>query len=386
MFGTKTKLRNLFQSAGLYVDTPFYNRTIRHYPKVVSVRQGKITDTYVFTIPFQMNPEEVKKKAYAFEAVYGVHTTIKQKGATFFVEVPKLINEESVDFDYAEIEPSLKGLKLPIVAGYSVTGKIHAYDMVENPHLLIGGETGSGKSSAIRTIFMCLLEEAADRIEMYLADLKRIEFFVFEDLKCVKQTTYDKSGVKAIAKKIQKEMTIRSKLLQEHKVRHIDKYNELEGVTPKKYILFCIDEFALLKGESDVMSLLEEISCIGRALGIFLLLSLQRPDAKAVDGMLKNNLTVRMAFKQSNKRNSDIVLGDGVEANASKIERPGNFYFKLKSEPLLLQSPFLSDETADLLLKRFMRKPGEEPEPVEEPEAENEEVAEFGGYDYAKKG
>jgi DNA segregation ATPase FtsK/SpoIIIE, S-DNA-T family len=384
MFGSKTKLRNLFQSAGLYVDTPFYNRTIRHYPKVVSVRQGKITDTYVFTIPFQMNPEDVKKKAFSFEAVYGRYVTLKQKGNMFILEVPKVINEEAVDFDYAGIEPSLKGLKLPIVAGYSVTGKLHAYDMVENPHLLIGGETGSGKSSAIRTIFMCLLEEAAERIEMYLADLKRIEFFVFEDLKCVKKTVYDKSGVKTIAGQIKKEMDIRSKLLQKHKVRHIDKYNELEEVTRKKYILFCIDEFVLLKGETDVMNLIEEISCIGRALGVFLILSMQRPDAKAVDGQLKNNLTVRMAFKQSNKRNSDIVLGDGVEANASKIERPGSFYFKLKSEPLLLQSPFLRDETADLLLKRFMLKPGEDPEPVEEPETE--EVAEFGGYDYAKKG
>lgn len=97
------------------------------------------------------------------------------------------------------------------------------------------------------------------------------------------------------------------------------------------------------------MDILEEISSIGRSLGVFVILSMQRGDSKLLDGKLKVNLTVRMGFKTADKINSQII---GVEG-AEKLEHLGRMILKVNSKSQEIQSPFLQNDQAKLLLKDY---------------------------------
>lgn len=78
---------------------------------------------------------------------------------------------------------------------------------------------------------------------------------------------------------------------------------------------------------------IEEISTIGRALGVYLILSMQRPDADVLDGKLKNNLTVRMAFRHADEINSRITIGSGEAAEIKQSEK-GRMVLKLDGASL----------------------------------------------------
>jgi S-DNA-T family DNA segregation ATPase FtsK/SpoIIIE len=99
------------------------------------------------------------------------------------------------------------------------------------------------------------------------------------------------------------------------------------------------------------MELVEEISAIGRALGVFLILSMQRPDRKVLDGKLKNNLTVRMGFKCADLINSRIIGTPGSE----KLKGKGRMLITLPifSELKEIQAPFLTLDKAKEILKTY---------------------------------
>jgi S-DNA-T family DNA segregation ATPase FtsK/SpoIIIE len=111
-------------------------------------------------------------------------------------------------------------------------------------------------------------------------------------------------------------------------------------------IIVAIDEVALLKKEKKVMTAIEDISAIGRALGVYLILSMQRPDAQVLDGKLKNNLTVRLSYKQADKINSRIVLG---KAGAEDLTHPGRGLLKIM-DTRVVQSPYLDVTRARTML------------------------------------
>src|SRR5690606_15887046 len=113
------------------------------------------------------------------------------------------------------------------------------------------------------------------------------------------------------------------------------------------------DEVALLKKEKDIMELIEAISAIGRALGVLLILSMQRPDADVLDGKIKNNLTVRMALRHADGINSRITLGSEEAATIAQSQK-GRFYMALDCLKQV-QAPLLSVPDAKELLAAHKR-------------------------------
>jgi S-DNA-T family DNA segregation ATPase FtsK/SpoIIIE len=222
------------------------------------------------------------------------------------------------------------------------------YDMRTNPGLLIAGETGSGKSTQVRSVLSTLiLTLPPSKLHMYLADLKRSEFHLFRRVEHVKKVCTRTSELEAVLSKLWKEAERRGDLLDKYEVTHVDDLPQDKRVP---YIVLGIDEVALLKKEKKMMELVEDLSAIGRALGMFLILSMQRPDAKVLDGKLKINLTVRMGFRCADLINSRIVGTPGSE----KIEEAqGGRYFLKLGKLTEVQAPFLKLEPAKKLLKPF---------------------------------
>ena len=256
--------------------------------------------------------------------------------------------EGSFDYDYADIAATFRNYRLPICAGKDVHGALQTYDMAEFPHLLIAGETGAGKSTQLRAILTSLIQSRKP-IDFYLADMKRSEFHLFRRVDRVKEVVTDAGALALILRRISAELDSRGKLLDDHELTHIDEFNALKTQGRRNYIVVAVDEVALLKKERAVMETLEEISAIGRALGVFLILSMQRPDADVLDGKLKNNLTVRMAFKQADKINSRITLG---KAGAEELTEKGRMLIK-REQITEVQAPFLALDRAKEILAEF---------------------------------
>jgi hypothetical protein len=149
---------------------------------------------------------------------------------------------------------------------------------------------------------------------------------------------------------LQNETRKRGDLLDAHELSHI---TDLEN--PPPHIILCIDEVALLRKEKAIMAIVEEISAISRALGIFLILSMQRPDAKLLEGALKNNLTVRMGFKCADLINSQII----GTPDSEKLKVNGRMLLKLQGQGDVkeIQAPYLSLERAKEILHRYLKNP-----------------------------
>lgn len=338
---------SVFHSGELYLKLKQDKKLTFVYPKIHDLKIDQRQIRFVFSVPTGLSPEKVREKEWIFKQAFGDNIEITGKNKRFILTIFNNAFNGAYDYSFNEISKQMKNYRLPIIAGKDKRGRLLIYDMVTYPHLLIAGETGSGKSTQLRAILTALIQsQSEDKLQMYLADMKRSEFHLFKRVGIVKEVVTDVSGLIVVLKKLKSEMIKRGKLLEKHEVAHVD---ELPVLLP--YIVLCIDEVALLQKEKNVMEIVEEISAIGRALGVFLILSMQRPDAQVLDGKLKNNLTVRMAFRHSDAINSRITLGSNEAADIN-INDKGRMYLKLE-QLHEVQGPFLSVEHAKEILEPF---------------------------------
>ncbi|RJR23617.1 DNA translocase FtsK [Candidatus Microgenomates bacterium] len=343
----KGELLKVFRTAEIGISHGSGDKKLFKYPKVNAVRFNyeRKTLTYVFTVPTGVDPKLIQKKRYVFEQVFTKNIEIKGDLKTFTLTVFVTSFPDELTYNYEAMK--LKG-KLPIPVGMDTNGNFVSYDMTEFPHLLIAGETGSGKSTQLRSILVTLIQsKKSTELELYLGDLKRSEFHIFRNVQNVKKTAVSSDELSLILRYIRREITRRGDLLDEYELAHVD---DLKPKLP--YIIVAIDEVALLKGDKENMQILEEISAVGRALGIFLIMSMQRPDAKVLDGKLKVNLTVRMAFRSADGINSRIIVD---KPGAEKLEGNGRMLLKIQSEKELkeIQAPYLTIEGAKKILEGY---------------------------------
>ncbi|WP_312474185.1 FtsK/SpoIIIE domain-containing protein [Neobacillus sp.] len=344
----KASVLQVFRNADIGISYSYGNNAGKVYPKIRQVKfdyEHKTAICY-FSLPTGLDPKEIKKKEYCFHQVFGKNIEIKGEVKEFYLTVYAHRLPSELTYNFELYSPSFEGMALPIVAGVDLNGKLIVFDLVKNPHLLIAGETGSGKSTQLRSIITTLIQAVPpERLELYLCDLKRSEFHVFRQVKHVQGVYVSPSEMMPVFQSLQREMKRRGDILDENEVSHVD---DLKEKLPYKIV--CIDEVALLQSEKKIMDLVEEISAIGRALGVFIILSMQRPDRKVLDGKLKNNLTVRMGFMCADLINSRIIGTPGSE----KIKKEGRMLLKTKDYDLKeIQAPFLSIDKAKKLLEGY---------------------------------
>ncbi|WP_244956405.1 FtsK/SpoIIIE domain-containing protein [Geobacillus subterraneus] len=344
----KSQLRRAFQAAGLYVTYRSGERELKVFPKIHSVINDSDRIEYAFTLVNGMDPKEVLKKEYVFQQVFGQHVQLEgdYKRFTLTIYHRGLPNELSYSFE--KIKPHLEGLALPIVCGMDRYGQYIAYDAIQEPHLLIAGESGSGKSTQLRSILTTLIQYYdEDRLHIYCADLKMSEFHIFKRCRQVKSVCTTADQLKRMLRFIKSEMARRSQLLNEKEVAHI---NDLPESERPPIILVCIDELVIAKDDKEIMNTLIQLVAIGRALNMIVILSMQRPSADILDTKIRANLTVRMGFRTADLMNARIIGTPGAE----KISMEHRGRFLLKREGLMeLQAPFLSLERAKKILEAY---------------------------------
>jgi hypothetical protein len=243
----------------------------------------------------------------------------KKTDASLTIEVP-LAERQVVPYGFLLEDKTDDAMEIPIAVGVNASFSPFSMDLVELPHLLIAGTTGSGKSIFLKTLIASIMYHLTpDEVRLVLIDPKRVEFGVFSSsLFCACDVITDFDGVPTVFEAILLEMEKRYKLLEHAGASDIRQYNA--GVEPRlrqPYIVVVVDEFADLlmqdaKGfEERVIRLAQK----ARAGGIHLVLATQRPSADVIKGLLKANIPGRVAFSVSSQVDSRIILDIGGAEN-----------------------------------------------------------------------
>lgn len=374
----KAKLRRAFKSAGLIHKYKNGEKELIVYPKIhdVSFDDKKKSTRYVFTLVNGMDPNEVAKKEFVFNQYFGKNVELNGDYKRFELIVHENGLQKELIYKYKDIEPALKGKKVPIVCGKDRNNNWIIYDALTEPNALISGEPGSGKSTQLRSILTTLIKYLpADRLHLYLGDLKMSEFHLFKGVQHVKGVAIFPDELERMLNHVYKEMINRSRLLNSIGVMHVDQLPEDKKVP---YILLAIDEIVMVMDNKDIKKKLVQIDSLGRALGIYNILSLQRPSHDIIDTKVRTLLTVRMGFRTTDSSNSKIIGTKGSE----KISRetPGRFFLK-RDTIEEMQAPYLTDTEAKKLLEGYKSSEWKnlftgDSEPSEEVQNGNKELRE----------
>ncbi|PIS39268.1 MAG: cell division protein FtsK [Candidatus Nealsonbacteria bacterium CG08_land_8_20_14_0_20_38_20] len=244
---------------------------------------------------------------------------------------------------------------LKIALGKDVAGNPVAVDLERMPHLLIGGATGSGKSVCLNTVILSLLYQCSPReLKFILVDPKRVEMTSYNNLPhlLTPVVTDPKKTVNALKWAV-KEMDRRFQVLSEAGKRNIAGFNAAcipEDRLP--YIVVVIDELADLMAvaANEVEAAIVRLAQMARATGIHLVVATQRPSVDVITGLIKANITSRIAFNVASQIDSRTII-DG--AGADKLLGNGDMLFISSTEgkPKRIQGALVSDSEIEAIVK-----------------------------------
>lgn len=235
--------------------------------------------------------------------------------------------------------------KLPLAIGTDTTGEPVILDLADMPHLLIAGQTGSGKSVCINSMILSLIyNKSPDECQLVMIDPKRVEMSFYKNVPHLKRPviTEPEDALETFQNLVQ-EMERRYTLLSEKRVRNISSYNKKYDRMP--YIVVIVDELAdlMMTSGKDLEKCIVRIAQLARAVGIHLVMATQKPVVKVITGLIKSNMPSRIAFQVSSRVDSNVILDTtGAEKLLGRgdmlVIHPGS------SEPQRFHGAWVSDE------------------------------------------
>ena len=259
---------------------------------------------------------------------------------------------------------------LTIPLGRNVAGKA-VYDNLERmPHLLIAGATGTGKSVAIHNILISFLYQNSPRtLRLILVDPKRVELTAYNGIPHLLTPVITKAerAINSLKWAIS-EMERRYELLSEIGARDILSYNEkVSKINPRKadllekhkalpYIVIVIDELAdiMINYARETEAAIVRLAQMARAVGIHLILSTQRPSVNVITGLIKANITFRIAFQVASQVDSRTIID---MAGAEKLLGNGDMLYQTgdSSKPKRIQGAFIAEREIRRVVE-FLKK------------------------------
>ena len=258
--------------------------------------------------------------------------------STVGIEVPNR-KREVISFRQVVESSSFSDSKsmLTFALGKDINGGIHCADLATMPHLLVAGQTGSGKSVMLNCVIMSLLLRATpDQVRLILVDPKTVELGLYRDVPhlLTPVITDMKKAANAFSNAIV-EMQRRLHLLARFGVRNIAQYNakvereraeesnkgQEEELETLPYIVIIVDELAdmMITARRQVEESIQRLAQMARAVGIHLLLATQRPSVDVITGLIKANIPARLSFLLATRVDSRTILDSmGAESLLGK--------------------------------------------------------------------
>ncbi|NBW99395.1 DUF87 domain-containing protein [bacterium] len=207
-----------------------------------------------------------------------------------------------------------KKIRIPVVLGKATDGNPVYADLASMPHLLVAGQTGSGKSVFINSLIMSFLYRMSPhQLRLILVDPKMLELNVFDGLPHLITNVITDNGIafNALSWAVM-EMERRYGLIAATGSKNLDSYNEKQKRPEDKlpFIVIVVDELAdvMMSGGEQVEIAITRLAQKARAAGIHLVIATQRPSTDVITGLIKANIPSRLAFKVPSGIDSRTVL------------------------------------------------------------------------------
>jgi S-DNA-T family DNA segregation ATPase FtsK/SpoIIIE len=282
------------------------------------------------------------------------------------IEVPNdlrstvTLGDVLVGANISDSSPLLLGI------GKDVSGERVIEDLARMPHLLIAGSTGTGKSVCINALLMSLIMRATPaEVRLILIDPKRIELSLYNGIPhlYVPVVTEAKEAASALAWAVT-EMEQRLRRLQKAGARNIAMYNAMvqEGKAPEgseamPYIVIVIDELAdlMMVAAREVEDSICRLAQLARAAGIHLVVATQRPSTDIITGLIKTNITHRIAFMVGSSIDSRVILD---QTGAEKLVGLGDMLLSTPSlnKPKRVQGAFVSEDEINAVVEHLKKQ------------------------------
>lgn len=289
------------------------------------------------------------------------------------IEVP---NRKAADVRLHSIltSPEWSAIRDPLgfAIGKDIAGNAVIGELNKMPHLLIAGQTGSGKSVMINTVLTSLLyRNSPSDMKLILVDPKQVEMTPYEDIPHLLAPIITKPEECVSALKwATNEMERRYSLLAEEKLRDIRAYNHRKKDEGMPYIVIVIDELAdlMMIAARDVEALIVRLAQKARAVGIHLVLATQRPSVDVITGLIKANVPARVAFTVASQVDSRTILD---QVGAEKLLGQGDMLLLTPgmSKPKRVQGAWVMDEEVMKVTDhlRLQRAPEYDEEVIRQP-------------------
>ncbi|OGD10229.1 hypothetical protein A2397_02545, partial [Candidatus Amesbacteria bacterium RIFOXYB1_FULL_44_23] len=276
-----------------------------------------------------------------------------------FVSLRKIVDEDRLKHHKS---------KLAVALGLDVSGQPVVADIGKMPHILIAGQTGSGKSVCINAFLASLLFRCSPQeLNLIMVDPKRVELTGYNGIPhLLCPVIVEPEKVLSALKWSMAEMDRRYKLFAEVGVRNLEGYNELSGFQAMPYIVLFIDELAdiMLFAPVEVEDAITRIAQMARATGIHLVIATQRPSVDIITGLIKANIPTRVAFAVSSMIDSRVIID---QPGAEKLLGRGDMLYvpPEAAKPTRIQGAFISDKEIKQLIE-FLKKQGVAPHYTDE--------------------
>ncbi len=243
---------------------------------------------------------------------------------------------------FAKVKSSLR-----LVLGRDVSGHPLVADLAQMPHMLVAGQTGSGKSVGINSFLLSLIyQNSPNDLRLILIDPKRVELVPYNGIPhlltpVINDTDKTVSALKwAVA-----EMTRRYTECAAVHVRNITEYNAKQPPEKMPYIVIVIDELAdlMMASGKEVEACICRLAQMARAVGIHLIIATQRPSVDVITGLIKANIPTRLSFRVAQGVDSKTILD---KMGAEDLLGQGDMLFipPGQSDPVRVQGAFLSTD------------------------------------------
>jgi len=261
---------------------------------------------------------------------------------------------------------------LSFAIGRDIAGESMIGELDKMPHLLIAGQTGSGKSVMINTLLASLLyRNSPAEMKLILVDPKQVEMIPYNDIPhlLAPVITQPEKCISALKWAIN-EMERRYSLLAEERLRDIKSYNQRKREESMPYIVIVIDELAdlMMLAARDVEALIVRLAQKARAVGIHLVIGYPAPSVDVITGLIKANVPARIAFTVASQVDSRTILD---QVGAEKLLGQGDMLLLTPqmSKPKRIQGAWTMDEEVMKITDhlRLQRPPEYDPEILAQP-------------------